>query len=114
MMNDLLQLKGRFQFNKAPRPGAVELPVSGRVSSGKLRTLESDLVELKRYWQSRDVPFNPLISVYYKTVVAKSNRIRKLLSGSQSTAATVVGAKFEGDEKNPRHVITHCLSLIHI
>lgn len=113
-MNDLLQLKGRFQFNKAPRPGAVELPVSGRVSSGKLRTLESDLVELKRYWQSRDVPFNPLISVYYKTVVAKSNRIRKLLSGSQSTAATVVGAKFEGDEKNPRHVITHCVDIVTI
>lgn len=66
---------------------------------------------MKDYWSKQNVSFDPLISVYYKTVVAKSNRIRKLLSGTKSAAASVVGAKFEGKERSPRHVITHCVSM---
>lgn len=110
-MNDILQLKGQFQHNRAPQPGAIELPSNGSVSSDKLRSLANDLKEMRRYWNARTVPFNPLISVYYKTVVAKSNRIRKLLSGTKSAAASVVGAKFVGDEYSPKHVITHCVDM---
>lgn len=108
-MNDLLQLKGQFQHNRAPQPGPVELPSGGRVTSDKLRSLANDLLVMKSYWSKCGVLFDPLISVYYKTVVAKSNRIRRLLSGTKSAAASVVGAKFEGDERRPRHVITHCV-----
>lgn len=110
-MNDILQLKGQFQHNRAPQPGAVELPSSGVVTSDKLRSLANDLRTMKGYWSGKNVPFNPLISVYYKTVVAKSNRIRRLLSGTKTAAASVVGAKFIGDEYNPKHVITHCVDM---
>lgn len=110
-MNDLLQLKGQFQHNRAPQPGPVELPSGGNVTSDKLRSLANDLHVMKDYWSKRNVPFNPLISVYYKTVVAKSNRVRRLLSGSKPAAASVVGAKFEGKERSPRHVITHCVDM---
>lgn len=110
-MNDILQLKGQFQHNRAPQPGPVELPSGGIVTSDKLRSLANDLSAMKRYWSDKRVPFDPLISVYYKTVVAKSNRIRRLLSGTKSAAASVVGAKFVGDEFNPKHVITHCVDM---
>lgn len=110
-MNDLLQLKGQFQHNRAAQPGSVELPSGSIVTSDKLRSLASDLHVMKEYWAKRSVPFNPLISVYYKTVVAKSNRIRRLLSGTKSAAESVVGAKFEGEERSPRHVITHCVDM---
>ena len=110
-MNDLLQLKGQFQHNRAPQPGPVELPSDGKVTSDKLRSLANDLYVMKSYWSARSVPFNPLISVYYKTVVAKSNRIRRLLSGTKSAASSVVGAKFEGEERSPRHIITHCVDM---
>ena len=108
-MNDILQLKGQFHHNRAPQPGAVELPSTGVVASSKLRSLARDLEETYRYWESQTVPFDPLVSVYYKTVVAKSNRIRKLLSGSKSASSSVVGAKFAGDARCPKHVITHCV-----
>lgn len=110
-MNDILQLKGQFQHSRAPHPGPVELPANGVVTSNKLRSLANDLKEMQRYWNARTVPFNPLISVYYRTVVAKSNRIRKLLSGTKSAAASIVGAKFVGDEYSPKHVITHCVDM---
>ena len=111
MMNEILQLKGQFQHNRAPQPGPVELPANGTVTSDKLRSLANDLREMEKYWHARHVPFDPLISVYYRTVVAKSNRIRKLLSGTKSAAASVVGAKFVGDEYSPKHVITHCVDM---
>ena len=110
-MNELLQLKGQFQHNRAPQPGPVELPSGSIITSGKLRSLANDLRAMKEYWTRRGVPFNPLVSVYYKTVVAKSNRIRRLLSGTKSAAASVVGAKFEEEGGSPRHVITHCVDM---
>lgn len=110
-MNNILQLKGQFQHNRAPQPGPIELPVKAIVSSDKLRSLVKDLKETKRYWLDQKVSFNPLISVYYRTVVAKSNRIRKLLSGTKPAAASIVGAKFIGEEFNPKHVITHCVDM---
>ncbi|MBR6458869.1 MAG: S8 family peptidase [Actinomycetaceae bacterium] len=110
-MNNILQLKGQFQYNRAPRPGAVNLPSKGVINSDKLYSLIENLKEIKQYWSTQTVPFDPLISVYYKTVVAKSNRIRKLLSTNKPASASVVGAKFIGDEFNPKHVITHCVNV---
>lgn len=108
-MNNLLQLKGQFQHNKARQPGPVELPVWGHVTSDKLRSLRNDLSSLLGYWRRENVPFNPLISVYYGRVVAKANRIRRLLGGAKPASESIVGAKFIGDEFNPKHVITHCV-----
>ena len=110
-MNDLLQLKGRFQHNKARQPGPVELPAWGQVPSEKLRSLSDDLSTTLAYWERTSAPFNPLVSAYYSRVVPKTSRIRRLLGGSKSASDFIVGAKFAGDEYDPRHVITYCVDL---
>ena len=64
------------------------------------------------YWEDKNLFHKALISVHYFEVVAKSNRIKDLLSQhSQNTNETIVGAKFaNGPENDPRHVITHCVN----
>lgn len=110
-MNNLLQLKGQFQTKGARRPGLPQLPKNGEVSADHLLDLRQQLMEIKDYWQKKQIPFNPLISVYYKKITAKSNRIRRLLGGGSSKASNfIVGACFEGNYQNTHHVITYCVS----
>ena len=109
-MNNLLELKGQFHTRGAHSPGAPELPKKAEVDVTHLLTLRQQLIDIQNYWQNEQIPFNPLISVYYKTVTAKSNRIRRLLGGSGAKASDcIVGACFEGKDKNTHHVITHCV-----
>ncbi len=64
-----------------------------------------------RYWRERASPFKPLVSIYYKDIVAKSNRMGKILSnGSESPNRTIVGAKFT-DTTPPKHIFTHCVDI---
>ena len=110
-MNNLLQLKGQFQTKGARGPGLPQLPKKGEVSTKHLLDLRQQLVEIKEYWQNQQIPFDPLISVYYKKITAKSNRIRRLLGGGSSKASSfIVGSRFEGDLNNTHHVITYCVS----
>lgn len=110
-MNNLLQLKGQFQTKGARRPGSPQLPKNGKVTTNHLLDLRQQLMEIKDYWHKKQIPFNPLISVYYKKVTAKSNRIRRLLGGGSSRASNfIVGSCFEGDLVNTHHVITYCVS----
>ena len=61
-----------------------------------------------QYWAEKRRTFKPLITVYYKDIVAKSNRMEAILSeGSSSPNEMVVGAKFS-HEPQPRHIITYC------
>lgn len=112
-MNDLLQLKGQLLHSKAKRPGPPELPKGAEVDSAKLRRLREELESAACYWRKGEFPFDPLVSVYYGDVVAKSNRIKRLLSGGGSADASdsIVGARFEGEGEGTRHVITHCVPL---
>jgi len=110
-VNNLLQLKGQFHIKGAGRPGSPQLPKNGEVSAKHLLDLRQQLVEIKDYWRKKQIPFNPLISVYYKKITAKSNRIRRLLGGGSSRASnSIVGARFEGYLDNTHHVITYCVS----
>ena len=112
-MNKLLQLKGHFNTKGASRPGPPTLPANGIVKADHVNKLKKQLEDVRTFWRQERVPFNPLVSVHYRTVVAKSNRIRRLLSWhSNSASKFIVGAKFEPDELNqPRHVITYCVSM---
>ena len=111
-MNDLLQLKGRFQYGKAHQPGAPELPRNARVTSDHLRELAVGLRKIEQYWIEQKIQFNPLVTVAYRTVVAKSNRVHRLLGGPSSKASTyIVGARFEGEGTNTHHEITYCISM---
>ncbi|HKM08482.1 MAG TPA: S8 family peptidase [Sphaerochaeta sp.] len=111
-MNKVLELKGKF--NQAPntgRPGAPMLPKGGRVSVSNIERLIRTLAVVQDYWNVGHRLFKPLVSIYYKGVVAKSNRMGVILAeGSVSPNTTIVGAKFS-DESKPKHIITHCVNI---
>lgn len=111
-MNSLLQLKGIFeQASSNSRPGAPNLPVGKSVKVSHLEQLRKNLVELKKFWSKENVVSGALVSVYYKKVAAKSNRIQGLLSKGDLTAnSSIVGARFTKDE-SPKHIITHYVSI---
>lgn len=109
-MNDLLELKGQFQHSKAQQPGAPELPRGQRVTAEKLRSLAADLTRIRDYWEEQDVSFDPLVSAHYRTVVAKSNRIRRVLGSDGNASGHIVGARFEGEGAETHHVITYCVA----
>lgn len=108
-MNEILQLKGTFEPGKNGLMGPTNLPKNKFVTVEHLMNLKNDLMNVQKFWQNEKLQINPLVSVYYNTVVAKSNRIKGILeSSSKKNNDTIVGAKFT-DENNPKHIITHCL-----
>lgn len=118
VMNSILQLKGRFeQRSNANKPGTPTLPKTKRVTSDHLRELKMQLTQILEYWKgNRDIA-GAIVSVHYKHIVAKSNRLRILLSESKlSTTDSIRGAKFEWDtdvsgKQVQRHVFTHYVPL---
>ncbi len=110
-MNDLLQLKGRFEQSVSPnRPGAPNLPTSQSVNVSKLKDLLKNLNELQTYWRTQNLLSGALITVHYIKVAAKSNRLKALLGNSSNKPnSSIVGAKFSFDT-SPKHLITHYVS----
>ena len=117
-MNSILQLKGRFeQRPNSSRPGSPKLPKGKRVSSSHLLKLSNELKRILKYWESNTDINGALVSVHYKHIVAKSNRLKILLSeNSKSPTESIRGAKFvwEPDSSGKeiqKHVFTHFVSL---
>lgn len=108
-MNQLLQLKGQFEQRGNKNPGPRNLPKGKSVETDHLISLKEDLELLCRRWANNELQIKPLVSAYYIDVVAKSNRMKGLLSKGGTTAnSSIVGAKFSKDQK---HIITHCVSM---
>lgn len=117
-MNSILQLKGRFeQRPNSSRPGSPKLPKGKGVSSLHLLKLRDQLKRILKYWKSNTDINGALVSVHYKHIVAKSNRLKILLSeNSKSPTESIRGAKFirEPDDDGKeiqKHVFTHYVSL---
>ncbi|QTQ13001.1 S8 family peptidase [Treponema parvum] len=111
-MNDILKLTGHFEQRKNPnRPGPRNLPANKKIKVSHIINLRNQLIEIDEYWKNKTLFQKALVSVHYTEVVAKSNRIKDLLSQySQNTNETIVGAKFSNDsEDDPKHIITHCV-----
>jgi hypothetical protein len=65
---------------------------------------------VRAFWRKDTTLENPLVSVYYISVIAKSNRIAGLLANRGKRANdSIVGAKF-ADSNDPKHIITHCVN----
>lgn len=111
-MNDILQLKGQFEQKKnSSKPGPSNLPKGKCVKAEHLVELREQLIKVQNYWKEDKILTNPLVSVYYTEVVAKSNRIKGLLSkGSRKANTSIVGAKFL-DDGLIKHIITHCVTM---
>lgn len=108
-MNNILQLKGEFQHQGNPnRPGPRKLPKGGKVDSAHLAELMNELNTVMRYWEKPALIRGALVSVYYKGIVAKSNRIQALLcNGSSDPNMFIRGAKFAGEAPHIQHVFTY-------
>lgn len=117
-MNNILQLKGRFeQRPNGSKPGSPKLPKGKSVEAFHLRELANQLDKILLYWKKNNDIGGALVSVHYKHIVAKSNRIKVFLAeGSKAPAESVRGAKFVW-EKNAdgkmiqKHVFTHFVQL---
>lgn len=116
-MNNILQLKGQFQKRKAPGGfGPVNLPKGQKVSAEHVMKLEQQLKDIIIYWNQEKTIGGALVSVHYRKVVAKSNRLQLLLSdGGKHPNQAVRGSKFsEGYNENnkwvKKHVFTYFLS----
>jgi predicted DNA-binding WGR domain protein len=117
-MNNILQLKGRFeQRPNGSKPGAPKLPKGKSVSASHLIDLSNQLQSILKYWKANTDINGALVSVHYKHIVAKSNRLKILLSeNSKSPTESIRGAKFvwEHDANGKevqKHVFTHYVSL---
>lgn len=117
-MNNILQLKGRFeQRPNASIPGSPKLPKGKSVTSDHLKELAQQIFTIMTYWKKNTDIGGAIISVHYKQIVAKSNRLKIILAdGSKSPADSIRGAKFvsEKDESGkpiPKHVFTHFVKL---
>lgn len=117
-LNNILQLKGHFEQRPNPsRPGMPNLPKNARVSAKHIRKLRNQLKSILNYWEENTVIKGALVSVHYKRIVAKSNRLRILLSSTgQSPVASIRGAKFEWEPNQngtliQKHVFTHYVPL---
>lgn len=111
-MNELLQLKGRFeQKARSTTLGSPNLPTNGVLNVEHLRELKSELEYLLEYWKDNTVINGALISVFYTDIIPKSRRITgTFANGNIHSNDSVVGAKFIDDSKT-KHVITHYISL---
>lgn len=117
-MNHILHLKGRFDYRPNPsRPGPALLPKGKIVNSHHLHDLQHQLESIATYWEQHTEIGGALVSVHYKTVVAKSNRLRALLSErGKSPTDSIRGAKFiwepnQSGAVTQKHVFTHYVSL---
>lgn len=117
-MNKILQLKGRFeQRPNSATPGAPTLPKGTSVDSVHFIELADQLKRILQYWKENTDINGALVSVHYTHIVAKSNRLKILLSeNSKSPTESIRGAKFVWEQdKNgkeiQKHVFTHYISL---
>lgn len=117
-MNSILHLKGQFKHRKNPSVfGPVNLPKDSVVTAEHIEDLKTQLENLESYWHTDRRIGGALISVHYKRIVAKSNRIQILLGEKgQHPNLSIRGAKFvDGlNDKNvmvKKHVFTYFISL---
>lgn len=112
-MNNILHLKGKFEQQSGNSSGGKRnIPAHCYVEINHLENLVADLQSLLSYWQTHSLIHGALVSVYYNSVVAKSNRIRGLLCrGSSEPSDSICGAKFHGSGDDIQHVFTHYVSI---
>lgn len=113
-MNNILQLKGQFQQQSGQSGyGPRSLPVGRFVEARHIEELSEELQRILLYWKTHTLISGALVSVYYNTVIAKSNRIRGLLcKGGSDPNDAIRGSKFFGDDPaRPQHVFTHYVKL---
>ncbi len=111
MNNNILELKGKFeQESNNSFIGSAELPKGKTLFLSHVTSLKNDLINLNTFWQDKNYISGALIAVHYNDIVAKSRRLKILLTkqSGENPNNTIVGAKFSKDGK--KHIITHYIN----
>lgn len=110
-MNPLLQVKLRFSNEpNTQRPNSRNLRSTAETSTEKIDALIENLRAVLRYYRNTPkILNNILIDVNYNDIIAKSNRIQRLLKPMRKKPNDlVVGARFsDAPEGEENHIITY-------
>lgn len=109
-MNPLLNLKLKLNKEKNNKVGGQRnLRAHAVVSVEKIDDLINDLKRvLEEYKNFRKIIEGILIDVRYNDIIAKSNRIQRLLKPKRKQINNcIVGARFNGNPGEEKHVITY-------
>lgn len=112
-MNNLLALNKEYKTRKKEPGGGIsiatweKMPVKAEILKG----LFDDLEKVQDFWKRNTVlDSSVLVSVYEKSVLAKSNRISCLFrSGKKSASDFMVGARFYPYRDKKAHLFTYLL-----
>lgn len=112
-MNSVLHLKGQFDYQpNHNRPAGKNLPVHTQVEVKHIEKLLKEMSTVLNKWENDTRIGGALISVHYKDVVAKSNRISSLLAyKSKKSNDSIRGSRFDISSGDPKHIFTHFVSL---
>lgn len=111
-MNNILQLRGKIQQKKNyNNKGGVHLPSSAIVSVNEIDELQKQIIKIEQYWKTNTYDMQPLVSVLYRGIIAKSNRISIMFAekAGEKINNLIVGAKFSKDN-SPKHIITYLVT----
>lgn len=110
-MNNILRLKGKFNSASATFAGGGHpcLPAKQHVDAAHLVDIASSLETVETFWSTSRLDIDPLVCVFYDRIVAKSNRIQRLLAPSSGKASRrIVGARYDvASDLRRSHVITY-------
>lgn len=110
-MNNLLMLQKDFESKSAAAPTHPTIPTRAEVSANDMRGLARSLRSVIAAWPNGAPLQKMLISVEYRKIAAKSNRIKRIFAeGAQDPELSIRGARYDGPEGNRHHVITHYVS----
>lgn len=114
MLNNLLELKGAFNHNDNPnRPGPVSLPQNAQdnpITLEHLTKLINQLQNIYEYWSKETLINGALITVFCREIIAKSNRLGRLLKENQTLQnSNIRGSRF--NEDFTKHIFTYFISL---
>lgn len=116
-MPKILQLKGEFS-SKRPISngfGDAKLPSGKTVLLSHIKELLDQLVVIETYWKNVTDIEGALVSVYYRSIIAKSNRVRSLLVQQSGPPEELIrGAKFGWHNNHQFHIFTYYITLENI
>ena len=112
-MNNLLRLTGDFLTARGIASWSHHATGRSHCRNIKIRAIRESLERSLAAWPANAVIDGVLVSVEYRQIVAKSNRIRRMLYGGRDHApeTTIRGARYLNFySSHPRHVMTHHVS----
>lgn len=111
MSNKILELRKDFESDDySGNYNPFKLPPGQKVSLDEFIKLKDDLIKVRDFWEKQTLKINPLVSVHYKRIIAKSNRIKSIFEHDfMKNNKRVVGCRFS--DSNPNyHIITYCIT----